>query len=191
LEFAASLTGGGGLIFLVDVHGAESLYGGFIIDLSPLQLEGLPKFQNTAEFITGMVAFKTAYRYSLPMRSVGVRGDSMSAISWLANERFKGERVTNAACAFVLAASEYGVERVVPTHLPAASNNRCDALSRNVSWIEVQNKFPELRGAMLLDSQANELIAMCDPRQSYANDEEFTAVDENSLLLGWHIWEVG
>lgn len=171
IEFDASLTGIGGRIFAVADD--EVCVGAFIIDLTVLGLASQPQYQNTVEFLGGALGLKAAHALGRPVHSIIMRGDSMSAISWLANQRFKGDRVTNAAVMFTLATVLYNVERVVPVHVPAEGHIICDYLSRHSSYEDAQTLFPELRGVPLVDANASKLILLCDPKRVYSTDEEF------------------
>jgi hypothetical protein len=132
IEFDASLFGGGGLLFTI-LNGVEILIGGFKIDLLPLKFGCDAQYQNCAEFITAVVGLKIAHQIGLDTSSILLRGDSMTALHWAESTRFRGTRVTQAACVFIFETTIYGVDKVQTVHLPKELNTRCDDLSRGVS----------------------------------------------------------
>ena len=172
IEFDASLSGGGGLIFTI-LNGVETLVGAFIIDLLPLQFGSDAQYQNCAEFITAVVGIRIARNRGLDVRSILLRGDSVTALQWAETGHFRGTRVTQAACVYVFQAAICGIERVETFHLGKEVNTRADDLSRNVPWKEVQERYKELRGAPLLQTETAELIKLCDPKRKFGNDAEF------------------
>jgi hypothetical protein len=171
IEFDASLFGGGGLIFTI-MDGVETLIGGFRIDLLPLGFGGDAQYQNCAEFITAVIGIRIAHKLNVDTNSVLLRGDSVTALQWAESERFRSTRVTQAACVFVFETTVYGIENVKAVHLPKESNTRCDDLSRGVSWERMQQKYPELRTVPLIDSDAVELITLCDPKREFCSDDD-------------------
>ena len=114
IEFDASLFGGGGLLFTI-LNGVEILIGGFKIDLLPLKFGCDAQYQNCAEFITAVVGRKIAHQIGLDTL---LRGDSMTALHWAESTRFRGTRVTQAACVLIFETTIYGVDKVQTVHFP-------------------------------------------------------------------------
>lgn len=175
VEFDASLTGGGGLIFASDVNGGETLIGGFIVDLRLLKFGEDAEFQNSAEFTTLTVGVIVAHLAGLDVRSLMTRGDSVTALSWAAAEHFRGTRVSRAASVYILASQIFEIGNMVTVHLPKEVNTRADDLSRGVSWEGAQAKYPELRGYPLLgiSEEVGRLVELSDPRRESRGEGDF------------------
>lgn len=173
IEFDGSLNGGGGLIYAVANGVDEHLIGGFAIDLRPLGFGTDASFQNCAEFITAVVAIRTAHLCGCDVTSLLLRGDSVTALSWAEESHFSSVRVTQAATVYVFATTLYRVARIDTEHKPKVTNTRADDLSRGMLWCEAQEKYKELRGRPLLETDAEELILLCDPRIQCDNDDVF------------------
>jgi hypothetical protein len=172
LEFDASLTGGGGLLFAMN-GSSERIVGGFILDFAPLRLHGRPEFQNVCEFLTGAAALLLGQQAGLDVRRPLFRGDSVTALEWLADEHFRSTKVSLAATLFVFTLAKLKVETVRTTHLPKEFNTRADDLSRNVSWIDLKRKHPELStGSLLHLTDADRLIGLCNPLRTWSSSME-------------------
>ena len=63
---------------------------------------------------------------------VGLRGDSISAITWITKERYRGESVSNAAMVYALLGIACGSVVSKATNLSAANNWRADDLYLSV-----------------------------------------------------------
>ena len=183
IEFDASLTGGGGLIFAVN-GGQEYLIGGFTLNFVPLEIRGQPAFQNCAEFLAAMLALRIAHRAGVDVSAILFRGDSITALEWLDGQHFRSTKVSLAAALFVFMLAQYRVTSVQTRHLPKAVNTRADDLSRDVPWRVVQEAHPELSNGVLLEADAHELILLCNPRLIWLSPD---ALFERWVLLSQRI----
>jgi hypothetical protein len=185
-EFDASLTGGGILWFWRDASGDEQLLGGVALDFRRYGFGGDSKFQNCSEFIAAVCAVQgaTVLRSKgllpgvLPTDRINVslRGDSVTALTWAANSKFRSELVSNAAVVFVLLCVAKNVVVNEVTHLLAEKNKVADALSRRadgVSYEDLARQHPQLRDMVLIDPKVEEILPWCDPRLMVETASEF------------------
>jgi hypothetical protein len=174
VEFDASLTGVGLLWFLVDDNGVEVPLGGSAVDLTPLGFGEDASYQNTAEFIAAVLGMRGLSKLGYEGCPVLLRGDSKSALSWAYTDRFRSDLVGPAASVFILQNIASGNEVVDHQHLPAARNWRADGLSRGKSLDFLVEEDPSLAGVPWIELDAQELVLLCDPRQSWSSDDEFS-----------------
>ena len=111
---------------------------------------------------------------------VGLRGDSINAISWITKERYRGESVSNAVMVYALLGIAYSSVVSEATHLSAANNWRADNLFR----LSVLDKsLPQLMKEMdyenvpIVDLMGDEivmrLLQYMNPSWAVESDEEF------------------
>lgn len=131
IEFDASLTGLGIIIFCVDIAtGEETPVGVASVSIEELGFRGVSGNQNLSEFIAATIGIRAVIALGGRDCGVSVRGDSVSALSWVERERFSGKLVGNAAIVYVLQASAWGIRVEQVSHLPAEENTAADYLSR-------------------------------------------------------------
>ncbi len=182
IEFDASLTGGGVLLFLVDAEGCETLLGGFAVSLACWEIEGEPSYQNTAEFTTailGRAAAVSILGSDMPSH-VHLRGDSVSALSWAQGMKARSDLASSAAAVLALMCVQTGVRVGGTTHLPAEANWAADRLSReDDSNAAIQHltetdpqRFSTLE-AMWLEVDAAGWLDVCNPRGDTTEDVDF------------------
>jgi hypothetical protein len=182
IEFDASLTGGGVLIFVVDADGRETLMGGFAVSLASWKIAGEPSFQNTAEFVTailGIAAAKSILGNDMPS-AVHLRGDSISALAWANDMKARSSLASNAAAVLALMCVQLGVRVGGTTHLPADKNWAADRLSRDMDsksaikalQDEDPGRFATL-GEMWLEVDSAPWLEVCSPRAETLEDEDF------------------
>jgi hypothetical protein len=83
IEFDASLFGGGVIVHKVGPDQCETRLGACQFSLYSLDFQGDSSFQNTSEFLAGIVGLMLAIRLGCSGASVCFRGDSISALTWL------------------------------------------------------------------------------------------------------------
>jgi hypothetical protein len=127
--FDASLTATGILIQGVREDGSLQVVRAAAL-VFPFELGEDSSFQNTAEFLSLVVAFVLLVRIGLAGAPVEIRGDSVSALSWAFKERFRAGRSLRATIAYVAIGSRYDLEVCDAVHVAGVDNVVCDQLSR-------------------------------------------------------------
>ena len=132
----ASLTGIGILIYGVCDSGSLSLLAvsGFN---TPYLLNGDSSYQNSMEFIAVVCAILLCVRIGISRVGVSLQGDSETALSWAASERFRSTRVLGASCLFVNLLIGSGMDIVESHHIEGLLNTTSDKLSRGISALEL------------------------------------------------------
>ena len=135
------------------------------------------RYQNSCEFIAALLGLASLLRFCQRNRrpvpeSVAFRGDSVTALTWVGNERFRGEYSFCAATVFALMVARLGVQISRADHIPAEENGDTDGLSRgrsvrNVLGTEVEDWAPDE------DPLVSELKSLCDPLQFEARYADF------------------
>jgi hypothetical protein len=180
-EFDCSLEGAGVLIYdeaqpsVSDRGYAGAIVGGGAGSLLPLGFADDSSYQNTAECIGAILVILTLTRLGYKGIKVRLRGDSISALTWAAEEKFGSDLVHNAAVIFVLLLISTGAEIVGHEHLSGEANWRCDALSR--PSLGKSHEELGITGIRFLDFSedpvAQEIILLCNPDLAVDSDEEF------------------
>lgn len=154
------------------VSAANLLFLGFGEDSS---------FQNLSEFLGAILAILGQIALGFRGRSVALRGDSVTALTWAITERPRGERVTKAAMVFSLLCIAAGVDVKEVTHIPGTENKRCDQLSRRgrapTMSISAEAEAMGVRGATVVeidgDQDVRDILTLCDPRHELRSEEDF------------------
>jgi hypothetical protein len=180
IEFDASLTGIGLIIFRIDeATGAETPVGVAGVSIEELGFRGASSNQNLAEFIAGALGTRAVIACGGRECAIAVRGDSVSALSWIDRERFSGQLVNHAAIAYVLQAIAWGIKVEQVTHLPAEQNTAADYLSRlgekGRTIEDFRSKFPRFKDVPVVDPKPANFIPLCDPKIDIDSDERFVA----------------
>ena len=180
VEFDSSLSGAG-LIWYSRVSGAEVAMGVGAADLLFLGFGEDSSFQNLSEFLGAILAILGQVALGYQGRSVALRGDSVTALTWAITERPRGERVTKAAMVFSLLCIAAGVDVKEVTHIPGTENNKCDRLSRRgrappMSIID-EAETMGVRGVCVVEIDGDEdiiaILKLCDPRCELKSEQEF------------------
>ena len=100
-EFDSSLTGSG-VIWYRKSGGAEVAVGVCAITLSCFKFQDDSSYQNLAEFIGAVLAVIGHISLGGRGRTLALRGDSVTALTWAITERPRGTIVTNAAMIWTL-----------------------------------------------------------------------------------------
>ena len=183
LQFDASLSGIGIKVLQRDLTGGpERTVGGGAVSIEEYGFGGESKFQNTAEFIGGLVALvatvKWCVRNGAPLESVVFRGDSVTALTWTATQRYRGEAVGSAAVLFALITTRYRIQIRETEHVAGVDNEECDKLSRRDGEGRMR-RVEEVLGqgvedlGLEGDKEIRELIGLCNPGRLCEQDEEF------------------
>ena len=181
VEFDASLTGAG-LIWYDREDGAEVARGVSAVDITFLDFATDSSYQNLAEFIGAILAVLGHVALGNTGRSIALRGDSVTALTWAITERPRGSIVTNAAMVWTLLCVAADVDVRSITHIPGIENEKCDQLSRrgqtppNTVLEHAVNLG--LSGAseveLGLDGNVMALLKLCSPQIPIESDIDFT-----------------
>jgi hypothetical protein len=101
-EFDASLSGIGVIWYRVYEDGTEVPVGGCAVDLRVLGFGDDSSYQNTAEFIGATVATNGLEAMGLGGLPIRLRGDSVTALTWANENKFRSALVTPAAIVYTL-----------------------------------------------------------------------------------------
>ena len=180
IEFDASLTGAGVLLFQ-RVGGAEVCLGCSAVDLSSLQFGTDSSFQNVSEFIGVILGIIGLVKLGVRDVDILVRGDSISALTWVETERYRGSLVTNSSWVFTTLSIAYNISVKETIHIPGTENSRCDQLSRlggsGETVLSTTGNFG-LGSPRILDlgdcKFVRQILRGCDPRTIFSNESEFT-----------------
>ena len=180
-EFDASLTGAG-MIWYHRENGAEVARGVSAIDITFLEFGTDSSFQNLSEFIGAILCVLGHVALGCSGRSIALRGDSVTALTWAITERPRGSIVTNASMVWTLLCVAADVDVRDITHIPGVDNDKCDQLSRRgqkpASSVVQHAAELGLSGAVEVDlgrdSSVTALLGLCDPRIPIDSDADFT-----------------
>lgn len=124
------------------------------------------RFQNTREFLgitLGLLLLKR--RFNLPRGTkIGIKSDSMSAISWVMDNKGKSEYAHVAFLAYSWILIQTGYEISAITHIAGASEEmfNIDALSRNRATVGLDLSTFIQTSAI---ERINELFRLCNPNK--------------------------
>jgi hypothetical protein len=119
---------------------------------------------------------------SLSGRSIALRGDSITALTWAITERPRGSIVSNASMVWTLlcVATDLDVNEV--THIAGKDNSNCDRLSRreqdepNIS-VEQMAEDMGIGGTRVVELGSQNVVMnilrMCDPKILLTTESEF------------------
>lgn len=173
-EFDSSLTGSGMLFYQCNPDGSETVLGGAAISLSSLGFEDDSSFQNTSEFIAIVLCLRVLRAVFPEVKTISLRGDSVSALTWASKGQFRGDIITNSSILHTLILIVTGIEIVGDPilHIRGEDNWRCDGLSRGKSMLDIgmnHVKFFDLNS----DPLSMELLSLCDPATPIEIESDF------------------
>lgn len=152
----------------------DTLIGSCAIDITSLGFGSEARYQNTAEFLGPILGIEGLTELGLTAKSIHLRGDSITALTWASTEKFKGDLVSNAASVFILQGILSGVSVRKVTHLSAEENWRTDFLSRGGTIEQLLIKDPALAKPKQLDViKQIDIFALCKPRRKMNDEKEF------------------
>ena len=182
---------GTGLMFHV-IHGYSfygglpvtgiTLLGGAAFDLRSLRFGWDPAFQNTAEYISILLGLVVAVLMDWDTTAIKLVGDSVTALTWASEGRFRSDNVINAATVYAVLNVDHETNVVETEQILSEDNVVTDTLSRRgekESWRDlmrrVRQKAPDeyqpTREFRLNDLEG--FLALCDPRRTFDSEEEF------------------
>jgi hypothetical protein len=176
VEYDASLSGVGVLLYSRAPGRADCPVGGFSVDITSLGFGTDAGYQNAAEFIAAVLGTVCLVQLFPTCKSFVFRGDSMSALSWARSGRAKGDRVFNSAFVFVslLLITSTGVAGT--EHLSSEENFRTDELSRGTSVQSLRLKHPELAEIEEYVVDSGRVLQVCDPAVPVESDEDWVCL---------------
>lgn len=163
VEFDASLEGCGIILYSLE-NGLEVHMGAFSFSIAQLRFGEDSSFQNTAEFVAGVVGLVILSKIGKRDSFVSFRGDSRSALSWLEEGKFRSNVITRAAFLYVHICTSCEYVILESSYLSSAMNYRADYLSRN-----------SIRNEANLSVIVKELIEFLNPHEPFAGDMDCVA----------------
>jgi hypothetical protein len=181
-EFDSSLSGSGVIWYARD-SGTEVVLGVSAVCLGFLGFGVDSSNQNLAEYIGAIIAVAGQVILGHSGRSLALRGDSVTALTWAISERPRGKIVTNASIVWTLLCVATNIDVREITHIPGDENEKCDRLSRRGSTpgMSVREEASELgiEGGVVIEVNGDEeimgLLRLCDPRRMLESDLDFIA----------------
>lgn len=128
-EFDSSLSGSGVIWYARD-SGTEVVLGVCAVSLGFLSFGFDSSNQNLAEYLGAIIAVLGQVILGYSGRSLALRGDSVTALTWAISERPRGKLVTNASMVWTLLCVATNIDVREITHIPGNDNDKCDRLSR-------------------------------------------------------------
>ena len=182
-ETDASLSGVGVLIFR-RYNGCDVFLGGGGADITKLGFGVDSSYQNLAEFTGAVLSLVCIVKLGLlgevQDRGFGLRGDSISSLTWMEKERYRGSTVCNASIAYTLLGLVCRTQVSKADHISAASNYRADSLSRlKESGRSTVEDFIHMgfKDATVVDldgdADIQSLIGYMDPRYNIDTEDNF------------------
>jgi hypothetical protein len=181
-EFDSSLSGSGVIWYARD-SGTEVVLGVCAVCLGFLGFGADSSNQNLAEYIGAIIAVAGQVVLGHSGRSLALRGDSVTALTWAISERPRGKIVTNASMVWTLLCVATNIDVREVTHIPGDENERCDRLSRRgmTPGMSVREEAREMgiEGGVVIEVNGDEeimgLLRLCDPRRKLESDSDFIA----------------
>ena len=124
VECDASLSGTG-ILWCKRVNNAEVCLGGSAVDLRFLEFQEDSSFQNLSEFLGIILGIIGLVKLEFANTDIEIRGDSISALTWAATERYRGERIINASMIFTSLCIACGMNVKIASHIAGVNNERC------------------------------------------------------------------
>ena len=112
------------------VDNAELCMGGSAISILSLTFGDDSSYQNLCEFIGATLGMMGLVKLGMKGVDVTMRGDSVSALTWVSTERYRGANVSSASMVFTMLCIRQGFVVKESVHISGTDNHQCDALSR-------------------------------------------------------------
>ena len=181
-EFDSSLSGSG-VIWYARESGTEVVLGVCAVDLRFLGFGFDSSNQNLAEYLGAVIAVVGQVILGYSGRSLALRGDSVTALTWAISERPRGKIVINAAMVWTLLCVATNIDVREVTHIPGDENEKCDRLSRRgptpATTVLEEARAMGIEGGVVIGVNENEeimeMLRLCDPRRKLESDSDFVA----------------
>jgi hypothetical protein len=184
LKYDSCLTGLGLRLFQIRSNGALQLRRIASI-ITPYELKGQSKYQNTMEFSSVAVGFLIMAEMGWRDIPLKIMGDSKTSETWCKNERFKSTVVRGAALMYMSLGVEFRFWIEETEFVEGKSNGICDTLSRRsetdtgrgvksarqvVTELECN---PECLWEVEKSPYGREMIELCNPLTKLDSDAFF------------------
>jgi hypothetical protein len=137
----------------------------------PFQSEYDSSFQNTMEFIGIVIGIAMIARKGINNINVRIIGDSMSALCWAGDEKYRSPHIRRAASVLVAMSVKFGIEINEAEHIAGVENEVCDSLSRGDTPMDLRWE------GMVMGSNGEEwleeLLDLVDPTLLIEEEEDF------------------
>ena len=183
IEFDASLYGGGCLVYQATENSDYNLLGAFQFDLSDLNFGNDSSFQNLAEFITAILSLCGTIKLLGSFNSVSFRGDSVTALQWCHEHRFKSIQAKNSSFIFIMILLRYNIQVDKVIHISSEENWKCDVLSRSKSFNEIKSNYVEFHNIELVNFCYSSLLNLCNPFVVYQDQDSFLSYWNHSVNI--------
>ena len=201
-EFDSSVSGSGVIWYARD-SGTEVVVGVSAACLGFLGFGVDSSNQNLAEYIGAIIAVVGQVILGHSGRSLALRGNSVTALTWAILERPRGEIVTNASIVWTLLCVATNIDVRKIAHIPGEENGRCDRLSRRgmTPGMSVREEAREMGidGGVVIEVNGDEeimgLLRLCDPRRKLESDTDFIAFwtdvrDAVNIFVDHHVHHI-
>ena len=129
IEYDASLTGVGVILYQIDQYGRE--YEWKVLQyVFNYDLKGESRYHNTVEFIALVMGLAGLVILGINNVAVLCRGDNRSSLSWGMKENFKSQLGRRAALVLTTFGVYSNIQIAEVIHIAGKTNVRCDQLSR-------------------------------------------------------------
>lgn len=192
VEFDASLSGLGLLFYTIAEEGFEVPVAHAQVDIGTLGFGEDSSFQNTAEFIGGVVALRGLWMLGMHRDTVLFRGDSISALTWIEKVGAKSDRAIPASLVFAYQSLFYGFAGIRTEHQAGVDHVLADSRSRKGTLSDLG---PAWAGQPELDLKATQLLELCRPGRSLTSTDELVhflcLVKREVLSVPEGVWQSG
>jgi hypothetical protein len=171
LESDACLTGFGVVIGGLDLgYEVDTVWCG-CGKTYDFQTEYDSSFQNTMEFIGIVIGISMIAREGIRQVNVKIVGDSMSALCWAGDEKYRSPHIRRAASVLVAISIHFGIEINESEHIAGIDNEVCDSLSRGDSPRDLgwEGRVSGSEGEIWIE----ELLDLVDPTILLEKEEDF------------------
>ncbi|KAJ1405073.1 hypothetical protein B484DRAFT_404565, partial [Ochromonadaceae sp. CCMP2298] len=195
-HFDNSLLGLGVYWYILYASGIVRLVGCAAVDIRCLGFGTDASFQNVAEYIAAIAAVRGAKLLrdrgllidGAPPKGIWLKGDSMTALSWMDKGRVKSTLAINASMVAVMQSVHSNMPVLGGFHVPAESNPLANEISRIAqsgrNLAELVRVTPELQGVEILDLKMGEVLPLCDPHKEVNSEAAFGAFWTRSTPSG-------
>ena len=161
-----------------------TLLGGAAFDLRSLWFGWDPAYQNTAEYISILLGLVVAVLMGWDTKAIKLVGDSVTALTWASEGRFRSDNVINAATVFAVLNVDKEINVVETEQILSEDNTVADTLSRREekeSWRDLMRRvkqnapdeYQPMTEFRLSDLEG--FLKLCDPRAVFDSEKEFVA----------------
>jgi hypothetical protein len=175
--FDSSLSGVG-VVWYDRTGGAELVRGVCALSIAHLGFADDSSFQNLTEFLGALLAVAGHIALGHRGRSLALRGDSVTALTWAVTERPRGAIVTRAAMVWAQLCIAADIHICEVQHIPGEENHVCDSLSRrgsdHLSSVADHASSLGAGGGLIFDAENDHdmmtLIQLCNPAVEAGQD---------------------